>query len=83
MFQLEVGIATHIQKLVGIKESVLPEDVSDCPVCWASPLGHLSTSGVVTGVEGSEEVRDQSLNLEPGVMSPWLQQCPRSWPGLS
>ncbi|XP_032178495.1 protein unc-13 homolog D isoform X3 [Mustela erminea] len=24
--QLEVGIATHIQKLVGVKESVLPED---------------------------------------------------------
>lgn len=27
--QLEVGIATHIQKLIGVKESVLPEDVSN------------------------------------------------------
>ena len=39
--QLEVGIAKHIQKLVGIKESVPPEDVSGppCLLTFASNVG--------------------------------------------
>lgn len=49
MFQLEVGIATHIQKLIGVKESVLLEDVSDCPVDL-QPVGQLSAPGIMAGV---------------------------------
>lgn len=73
--QLEVGIATHIQKLIGIKESVLPEDVSNGLVCCPSPLGHLCILGCEKSL-GRQELKvlkmpDQSLNLDPGVMSPW------------
>ena len=39
--QLEVGIAKHIRNLVGVRESVLPEDVSGppCSLTFASFIG--------------------------------------------
>ncbi|XP_029402010.1 protein unc-13 homolog D [Mus pahari] len=40
--QLEVGIATHIQKLIGVKESVLPEDMQ--PFLCTPPVSSNSYS---------------------------------------
>lgn len=52
--QLEAGIARHIQKLVGVKESVLPEDVSGPP---RSPLPKgLTVAGGLKAVGCQREV---------------------------
>lgn len=71
--QLEVGIATHIQKLVGIRESVLPEDVSGphCSLTFASSVGLGLQSGLGwVGAEGRRvsEISPSDLGKECSLL---------------
>lgn len=71
--QLEVGITKHIKNLVGIKESVLPEDVSDppCLMTFASSMG-LELQRGSEWAEGRRSwgVRNESARLGQGPFPP-------------
>uniref|UniRef100_A0A8C7AX32 Unc-13 homolog D n=1 Tax=Neovison vison TaxID=452646 RepID=A0A8C7AX32_NEOVI len=64
--QLEVGIATHIQKLVGVKESVLPEDSPDPaldPHAQGAHGGGCLPAELPPGVQQAEDCPAESGDL--------------------
>ncbi|XP_023366845.1 protein unc-13 homolog D isoform X2 [Otolemur garnettii] len=72
--QLEVGIAKHIQKLVGVRESVPPEDSSDPaldPHAHGAGGGGCLPAQLMSGFKQAED-----CPAEPGDLLP----CRRLWP---
>lgn len=79
--QLEVGIAKHIQNLVGVRESILPEDVSDplCSLTFASSVGlelHRGSGWAGAKGHGVSEISSPDLGKECSLLGlSFLLEC--------